>query len=105
MWPSSTIVFGMTGYLLQMLLQIPAGYREILVAGIALGFLAYETVHYGSHQWKANSFIWRFFKRYHALHHYKEATHNFGVTTSLWDHIFGTYLPDSKNYARKHLTS
>lgn len=97
MWPSWTVIFGVVGYLLQIVLQIPAGYRELLVAGIAVGFLGYETVHYGTHHWSAHSRLWKFFKRYHALHHYKEANKNYGVTTSLWDHVFGTYMPDPIN--------
>jgi len=61
-------------------------------AGLVLGYLWYCTVHYGSHHWhsRRRGYFWRL-KRRHAIHHQVDVGANFGVTTSLWDHVFGTH--------------
>jgi sterol desaturase/sphingolipid hydroxylase (fatty acid hydroxylase superfamily) len=60
-------------------------------AGLVLGYLWYCTVHYGAHHWHAarRGYFHRM-KRRHAIHHQAETDSNFGVTTSVWDHVFGT---------------
>ena len=60
-------------------------------AGLVLGYLWYCTVHYGAHQWHAagRGYFHRM-KRRHAIHHQVEVGSNFGVTTSVWDHVFRT---------------
>jgi len=60
-------------------------------AGLVLGYLWYCTVHYGTHHWHAQrrGYFSRI-KRRHAIHHQVDGRGNFGVTTSLWDHVFRT---------------
>jgi sterol desaturase/sphingolipid hydroxylase (fatty acid hydroxylase superfamily) len=38
----------------------------------------------GKSRWATN------LKRHHALHHYRGGESNFGVTTRIWDRLFGT---------------
>ncbi len=65
--------------------------------GFVLGYTAYISIHYLQHVIKPPKFgplnrLWKF----HALHHYKyPETKAFGVSTKLWDIVFGT-LPDEK---------
>lgn len=61
--------------------------------GLMLGYLGYVTVHHLSHHAnpRHDSYLYRA-KRRHALHHYCGETSNFGVTTGIWDRIFGTEL-------------
>jgi sterol desaturase/sphingolipid hydroxylase (fatty acid hydroxylase superfamily) len=60
-------------------------------AGVVLGYLWYAAVHYAVHHWHARPRS-RFFrlKRLHAIHHHTNTGANFGVTTPLWDRVFGT---------------
>ena len=71
-------------------------------AGLVTGYLWYVFVHYAAHHWQPRraSYLYRARLR-HARHHYLSHHGNFGVTTSLWDHVFGTALeagvPHSRN--------
>ena len=63
------------------------------VAGLVTGYLWYVFVHYASHHWqpRRDSYLYRVRLR-HARHHHLSHKGNFGVTTSLWDRVFGTAL-------------
>lgn len=60
-------------------------------AGLMLGYLWYVAVHYVVHHWHPghSTYLYRL-KRRHALHHHHDQERNFGVTTGLWDRVFGT---------------
>jgi sterol desaturase/sphingolipid hydroxylase (fatty acid hydroxylase superfamily) len=58
--------------------------------GFLLGYLMYGTMHYAIHAWNP-PFKWmKPLWRNHHLHHYKNEHHGFGVSTTLWDRLFGT---------------
>ena len=58
--------------------------------GFILGYLMYGTMHYAIHAWNP-PFKWmKPLWRNHHLHHYKDDNHGFGVSSTLWDHVFGT---------------
>ena len=58
--------------------------------GFLLGYLVYGTMHYAIHAWNP-PFKWmKPLWRNHHLHHYKVQEKGFGVSSTLWDHIFGT---------------
>ena len=59
-------------------------------AGVLLGYLAYVGVHYVVHHLGSGGLAWlRRLIRLHAVHHH-DVAHNFGVTSPLWDWVFGT---------------
>ena len=64
-----------------------------LTTGILIGYMAYMLVHHAAHYWTLSpaSWLWQA-RRHHALHHHHADEHNFGITTSFWDHVFGTAL-------------
>ncbi|MCC7399907.1 MAG: sterol desaturase family protein [Chitinophagaceae bacterium] len=58
--------------------------------GFMLGYLLYGTIHYAIH---AGNPPFKWMKphwRNHHLHHYKNEHLGFGVSSTLWDHVFGT---------------
>ena len=58
--------------------------------GFVFGYLIYGTMHYAIHAWHP-PFKWmKPLWRNHHLHHYKEQEKGFGVSSTLWDHVFGT---------------
>jgi sterol desaturase/sphingolipid hydroxylase (fatty acid hydroxylase superfamily) len=62
-------------------------------AGMIAGYLAYEAVHLATHaRWRIAAL--RSLTRYHNLHHFRGWNRTFGVTTPLWDWVFGT-LPEN----------
>jgi sterol desaturase/sphingolipid hydroxylase (fatty acid hydroxylase superfamily) len=60
-------------------------------AGLMLGYIWYVAVHHVLHHWRIHpgSYLYHW-KRRHALHHYARHPCNFGVTTQIWDRVFGT---------------
>lgn len=59
--------------------------------GLMLGYLCYITVHHLNHHAKPTCGTYLYWtKRRHALHHYRDRTKNYGVTTNVWDRLFGT---------------
>jgi sterol desaturase/sphingolipid hydroxylase (fatty acid hydroxylase superfamily) len=64
-----------------------------VLTGIWTGFLYYEAVHYRVHfSLSASGFIaWQ--RRTHFYHHFTNNKRCFGVTSPMWDYVFGTRLP------------
>ena len=62
-----------------------------LTLGVVAGYLAYAVTHHATHHWRADSTWLRQRKRWHARHHHSgDAPHCYGVTSALWDHVFGS---------------
>src|SRR5674476_456237 len=72
-------------------------------AGLASGYLCYDFVHYATHHWqlRRGSYLYRARLR-HARHHHLSHSGNFGVTTALWDHVFGTALGGHSARSARH---
>ena len=65
--------------------------------GFVLGYLLYGSMHYAIHAWKP-PFKWmKALWRNHHLHHYKNEEFGFGVSTTLWDRVFGTMFSREDN--------
>jgi sterol desaturase/sphingolipid hydroxylase (fatty acid hydroxylase superfamily) len=64
-----------------------------VTAGLVTGYLWYVFVHYATHHWRPrrDSYLYRARLR-HARHHHLSHNGNFGVTTGVWDRIFGTAI-------------
>ena len=70
-------------------------------AGFMTGYLAYITFHYFQHTIKSPALPWmKKLWLYHQYHHYQNPYAAFGVSTLLWDRIFGT-LPEIKGGKKK----
>ena len=62
-------------------------------AGMVTGYLWYVFVHYAIHHWRPRRGSYLYWARLrHARHHHISHSGNFGVTTSTWDHVFGTAI-------------
>jgi sterol desaturase/sphingolipid hydroxylase (fatty acid hydroxylase superfamily) len=58
--------------------------------GFMIGYLLYGSMHYAIHAWNP-PFKWmKPLWRNHHLHHYKNEHNGFGVSSTFWDHVFGT---------------
>jgi sterol desaturase/sphingolipid hydroxylase (fatty acid hydroxylase superfamily) len=61
-----------------------------LMAGLWAGFLYYEAVHYRVHFSLSASRLIAQQRRTHFYHHFTNNKRCFGVTSPLWDYVFGT---------------
>jgi sterol desaturase/sphingolipid hydroxylase (fatty acid hydroxylase superfamily) len=65
-------------------------YAFAFFPGFIFGYLIYGTMHYAIHAWNP-PFKWmKPLWRNHHLHHYKHSDQGFGVSSTLWDRVFGT---------------
>jgi sterol desaturase/sphingolipid hydroxylase (fatty acid hydroxylase superfamily) len=62
----------------------------VFFPGFVFGYLLYGSMHYAIHAWNP-PFKWmKPLWRNHHLHHYKDEGRGFGVSTTIWDRLFGT---------------
>jgi len=59
-------------------------------AGFGFGYVCYDTIHYATHHFAMKRGVWQWLKQYHLRHHYKDDEAGYGVSSPLWDFIFGT---------------
>jgi sterol desaturase/sphingolipid hydroxylase (fatty acid hydroxylase superfamily) len=59
--------------------------------GLVGAYLFYELLHRRLHVHRGFFGYGRWARRHHFYHHFVDARANFGVTTPLWDHVFGTH--------------
>jgi sterol desaturase/sphingolipid hydroxylase (fatty acid hydroxylase superfamily) len=71
-------------------LAMPDPHPYFFVAGAYLGWLYYGILHHVEHCTDLSLSSYRRLRRHHLLHHAMIST-NFGVSTTLWDRLFGTY--------------
>jgi sterol desaturase/sphingolipid hydroxylase (fatty acid hydroxylase superfamily) len=62
----------------------------LLMVGTILGYLSYEVVHFRIHCGVRGGRWLRRRRAHHFVHHFKHPDRWFGVTTPLWDWVFGT---------------
>jgi len=69
-----------------------AGVRigEGLYAGLLAGYVAYDSLHFAIHASSARIPGLATLRRNHMLHHFRVPDRRFGVSTTVWDHLFGT---------------
>jgi sterol desaturase/sphingolipid hydroxylase (fatty acid hydroxylase superfamily) len=80
------------GALLYLPIMFVAGpvYFGVAFAGTALGYVWYDLAHYAFHHIKPRTALGRYLRSYHLIHHFKTHTRRYGVSTPLWDYVFGT---------------
>jgi sterol desaturase/sphingolipid hydroxylase (fatty acid hydroxylase superfamily) len=63
------------------------------IAGLMTYYGVYELLHRRNHTHAASGPYGRWRRSHHFHHHFVDGRTNHGVTTPLWDHVFGTYQP------------
>lgn len=61
-----------------------------IFAGQVFGYICYDTLHYATHHLPMKSGALAWLKKHHLRHHYGDDTTGYGVTSPLWDIVFGT---------------
>jgi sterol desaturase/sphingolipid hydroxylase (fatty acid hydroxylase superfamily) len=73
-------------------------YAFSFLAGFMVGYALYLVVHYSVHIFKMPKNALRMLWINHAIHHYSEDDVMFGVSSPLWDYVFGT-VPNQQRRA------
>ncbi len=77
-------------------------YRALLFhAGLLSGYVLYELIHLLDHVPMKMPVI-GLLARYHARHHYDDAKRTFGVSSPLWDWVFGTLPRPAQEAPGRH---
>ena len=61
-----------------------------LFAGIMVGYVVYDLIHYGCHQWKPKGRLGRAMMRHHMRHHHAQEDGNFAITGIFLDYWLDT---------------
>lgn len=65
-------------------------------AGMIFGYLSYDMLHYAVHHAKWTNSYFVKLKKHHMAHHFVHPDEGFGVSSTIWDHIFGTTIKNEK---------
>jgi sterol desaturase/sphingolipid hydroxylase (fatty acid hydroxylase superfamily) len=82
-------VLGVLGGGLTWLVGVPFGLG--FLASVVAGWVTYEWLHQSIHVNGPRSRYGRWAARHHLAHHFMRPNVNHGVTTPIWDIVFGTY--------------
>ncbi|HSZ26067.1 MAG TPA: sterol desaturase family protein [Cytophagaceae bacterium] len=67
---------------------------EVYVApfftGYVTGYVFYDLTHYAIHHFNFKNKFWLDLKKHHMVHHYMDGNNGYGVSSKIWDHVFGT---------------
>lgn len=91
-WVSVTVLSG--GVLVPAWLCLGFNAADGLTVGVMLGYCWFGIVHHviHHHAHKATARYFNELRAWHMRHHYSPKAGNFGVTTPLWDYVFGTAI-------------
>jgi sterol desaturase/sphingolipid hydroxylase (fatty acid hydroxylase superfamily) len=84
---------GVSAVVLWALLALAAGSWQLaalVMAGTVSGYLFYEALHVRMHSAAAGGPLLRTLRKHHFYHHFADDTRCYGVTTPVWDYVFGT---------------
>jgi sterol desaturase/sphingolipid hydroxylase (fatty acid hydroxylase superfamily) len=70
---------------------LPEYYCNAFMGGLIFGYCCFEVTHYFTHYGQSSFTYLRRITRVHMHHHYRGGDMDFGVTTTFWDWLFGTY--------------
>ena len=87
--PSVSVPLAVLVYLLFRWLFGPEWSLPIF-AGLIIGYLAYDMTHFHLHHHRSDNRLSLALRRYHYRHHFQQSDRGYGVTSPLWDKVFGT---------------
>lgn len=94
---SGAVLFYALFYLVFDVLLNAPHWCAAIFSGFAAGYLAYDMLHYSTHHFKIKWKVWQSLRRHHLRHHAQTPDMRFGVSSPLWDYVFGTMPKDEKS--------
>jgi sterol desaturase/sphingolipid hydroxylase (fatty acid hydroxylase superfamily) len=62
-----------------------------MLGGTMAGYIAYDWVHYYTHHFHPTTRLGKWVRAYHLRHHFQDHDAFFGISSPLWDLVFGTF--------------
>jgi dihydroceramide fatty acyl 2-hydroxylase len=69
---------------------VPMGWEIGTFAGFILGYVTYDCTHYYVHHFRPTSSYMKKLRAHHMNHHHNTPERKFGVSSMVWDRVFGT---------------
>jgi sterol desaturase/sphingolipid hydroxylase (fatty acid hydroxylase superfamily) len=66
------------------------GLTNALATGTFIGYILYDMTHYATHHFNIKAGWFKWIRSHHMKHHVQTPDMRFGVTSPLWDYLFGT---------------
>jgi sterol desaturase/sphingolipid hydroxylase (fatty acid hydroxylase superfamily) len=92
--PLALVFYGALSLIVGLALGAPHWVAPMF-SGLVAGYLAYDLTHYATHHWPMKGRYLKYLKKHHMLHHFKTPDQRFGVSSPVWDFVFGTYPAES----------
>ena len=93
--PSASIPLA-TGFFFLFKALLPANAVYAFFPGFIGGYLVYDMTHYAIHHFNFKGGFLKRIKQHHMLHHYQDPSKGYGVSSDLWDKVFGSGFPKNK---------
>lgn len=87
--PMASLALGVIFFSLYTLLM--GAWALPFFAGKMAGYLVYDMTHYYVHHGRVSGKVFKRLRAHHMNHHHNKDGRKYGVSTTLWDHVFGTY--------------
>ncbi|MGC9523496.1 MAG: sterol desaturase family protein [Anaerolineae bacterium] len=87
--PLGLVFYGLFHLVIGRLLGAPAWIAPVF-AGFIVGYLAYDLTHYATHHFRVRRGYFKMVRKHHWQHHIQTPNQRFGVSSPLWDYVFGT---------------
>jgi sterol desaturase/sphingolipid hydroxylase (fatty acid hydroxylase superfamily) len=87
--PFNSVIMGTLLYLGFRVLLGPA-WVDPFFGSFIFGYLCYDYIHFSVHYFTPRTPIGRYLKQTHMIHHYAMPNARWGVSSPLWDWVFGT---------------
>jgi sterol desaturase/sphingolipid hydroxylase (fatty acid hydroxylase superfamily) len=73
-----------------------SGAAPATFAGFLVGYLIYDTTHYAVHHRSVPTAFGKLLRKHHHRHHFANPDEDYGVSSPLWDVLFGTFSGSAK---------
>jgi sterol desaturase/sphingolipid hydroxylase (fatty acid hydroxylase superfamily) len=94
-WPRKLLTLAFVVVTLVAIVRLSSGRYDAAAFPVGLGlmYVVYESLHRTIHVRPPRTAYGRWVRLHHVQHHFHTPRRNFGVTSTVWDRVFGTYVP------------
>jgi sterol desaturase/sphingolipid hydroxylase (fatty acid hydroxylase superfamily) len=92
--PLALVFYGLYYVIFTYVLIIPQWLSPVFM-GFIVGYLIYDMTHYATHHFSMKKGYFRMVRQQHMHHHFQTPDKRFGVSSPLWDYVFGTMPSES----------